>query len=66
MANSIIPQVDLLIKKEEMAQLNIIMGNIPTTFGFNLANFFNLVNQKRILEAQVTKQQLPGETEKDK
>jgi hypothetical protein len=60
MANIIIPQVDLLIKKEEMAQLNNVIGSIPTSFGFNVANFFHLIHQKRLVEAEVAKQQTPG------
>lgn len=43
---------DLLIKAEEVKQLDSILGELPTKWGLTLINFFQAVSQKRFQEAQ--------------
>lgn len=44
---------DLVIKQEELKQLDTIIGEIPMKYGYPLLNFINAVVQKRQQEAQV-------------
>lgn len=46
----------ILIKDEELKQLDSIIGQMPTMYGLPLVNFFNLVRQKRNAEAQLNGQ----------
>lgn len=49
----ILPKVDFLtIKKEELDQLDVIVGSIPATYATGLVDFFRLVNHQRTLERQ--------------
>jgi hypothetical protein len=43
---------DLLIKEAELQQLDRVIGDIPTKYGMPLAQFFQLIGQKRQAEEQ--------------
>lgn len=51
MANTKQPE-GLFITKEELQQLDGLIGNTPTKFGLPIVQFFQLVGQKRQVEAQ--------------
>lgn len=43
---------DLLIKADELAQLDQILGNVPTKYGFPVVQFLNSVALRRHQGAQ--------------
>lgn len=43
---------DLFLTKEELTQLDNVIGELPTKFGVQLIRFFQLIGQKRQAEAQ--------------
>jgi hypothetical protein len=62
----VLPKVDsLTFKKEELDQLDIIIGNIPAAYAVGVVDMFRLVNHHRTLEAAeaLKKQQPPGSSE---
>ena len=52
----------LFITKDELQQLDGLVGNVPTKFGLPIVQFFQLVGQKRATEAQIAEQKLAENT----
>ena len=42
----------LLLKDDELKQLDVLVGEVPTKFGVPIINFFQLISQKRAVEAK--------------
>lgn len=51
MSNTVQPE-GLFLTKDELQQLDGLIGNTPTKFGLPIVQFFQLVGQKRQVEAQ--------------
>ena len=49
---------NLVIKQDELKQLDNLIGNLPTRYGHALVNFLELVHKKRTLEALQRKQKI--------
>jgi hypothetical protein len=51
---------DLVIKQDEVNQLNNILSELPMKYGIPVVNFLNQVAQKRAQEAQGKSEKTPA------
>lgn len=56
----VLPKVDsITLKKEDLDQLDVIIGSIPATYATAVIDMFRLVNHKRTQEASSEKKTDP-------
>lgn len=55
----VLPKIEeLTFKKEELDQLDVIIGSIPATYATAIIDMFRIVNQKRLQEIKIAQIEL--------